>query len=120
MNEKLKDLYYRDDIIIGSKQNFINIAKKSLNASTKEINEFLKNQEINQVNKKPNKHSNLRITAPPKSFEIDMVHCPIGENVKNILSIVDIQSRKAWAYLLSNGTGENILVAYKKFISEVG
>jgi hypothetical protein len=52
MNEKLKQLYYKDDIIIGSKQNFINIAKKSLNASTKEINEFLKNQEINQINKK--------------------------------------------------------------------
>ena len=29
MNEKLKELYYRDDIIIGSKQNFINIAKKN-------------------------------------------------------------------------------------------
>ena len=28
MNEKLKELYYRDDIIIGSKQNYINIAKK--------------------------------------------------------------------------------------------
>ena len=28
MNEKLKELYYRDDIIVGSKQNFINIAKK--------------------------------------------------------------------------------------------
>ncbi len=39
MNEKLKELYYKEDIIIG-KQNFINIAKKSLNASTKEINEF--------------------------------------------------------------------------------
>jgi hypothetical protein len=30
MNEKLKELYYQDDVIIGSKQNFINIAKKSL------------------------------------------------------------------------------------------
>jgi hypothetical protein len=108
MNEKLKDLYYRDDIIIGSKQNFINIAKKSLNASTKEINEFLKNQEINQVNKKPNKHSNLRITAPPKSFQIDIMYYPIGEGFKNVLLIVDIQSRKAWAYLLSKSTGENI------------
>ena len=70
MNEKLKELYYRDDVIIGSKQNFINIAKKSLNASTKEINEFLKNQEINQVNKKPTKHTNLKITAPPRTFPI--------------------------------------------------
>jgi hypothetical protein len=118
--ESLKELYYRDDVIIGSKQNFINIAKKSLNASTKEINEFLKNQEINQVNKKPTKHMNLKITALPKSFQIDMVYYPIGESFKNILLIVDIQSRKAWAYLLSKGTGENILIAYKKFIDEVG
>ncbi len=53
INEKLKELYYKDNIIIGSKQNFIRIAKKSLNASTKEKNEFLKNQEINQINKTP-------------------------------------------------------------------
>ena len=60
MNEKLKEIYYRDDVIIGSKQNFINIAKKSLNASTKEINEFLSKQELNQVNKKPTRHTNLK------------------------------------------------------------
>ncbi len=28
MNQKLKEFYYKDDIIIGSKQIFINIAKK--------------------------------------------------------------------------------------------
>ena len=28
MNESLKELYYRDDVIVGSKQNFINLAKK--------------------------------------------------------------------------------------------
>jgi hypothetical protein len=120
MNEKLKELYYKDDIIIGSKQNFINIAKKSLNASTKEINEFLKNQEINQINKKPTKHSNLKITALPKSFQIDIMFYPIGQGFKNVLLIVDIPSRKAWAYVISTSSGENILVAYKKFISEVG
>ena len=68
MNESLKELYYRDDVIIGSKQNFINLAKQNLKASTKEINEFLKNQEINQVNKKPTKHTNLKITAPHELF----------------------------------------------------
>ena len=53
-------MYYRDDIIIGSKQKFIIIAKKTLNANTKEIKEFLSFQEINQINKKPNKHTNLK------------------------------------------------------------
>ena len=119
MNEKLKELYYRDDVIIGSKQNFINIAKKSLNASTKEINEFLKNQEINQVNKKPTKHTNLKITAPPRTFQLDIMYYPVGTSFKNILLIVDIQSRKAWAYVISSTSGENILTAYKKFESEV-
>ena len=34
MNEKLKELYYQEDVIIGSKQNFINLAKQKLKAST--------------------------------------------------------------------------------------
>jgi hypothetical protein len=48
------------------------------------------------------------------------MYYPIGEGFKNVLLIVDIQSRKAWAYLLSKSTGDNILKAYKKFIDEVG
>ncbi len=68
MNEKLKELYYRDDVIIGSKQSLINLAKQKLKASTKEINEFLKNQEINQVNKKPTKPTNLKISTPSNFF----------------------------------------------------
>ena len=119
MNEKFKELYYQDDVIIGSKQNFINLAKQKLKASTKEINEFLKNQEINQVNKKATKHTNLKITAPPRTYQLDIMYYPIGESFKNVLLIVDIQSRKAWAYVISSTSGENILNAYKKFESEV-
>jgi hypothetical protein len=48
-------------------------------------NDFLKNQEINQVNKIPTKHMNLRITALPKSFQIDMVYYPIGESLKKYI-----------------------------------
>ena len=94
MNEKLKELYYKEDVIIGSKQNFINLAKKTLNATTKEINEFLSNQELNQVNKKPTRHSNLKITAPPKSFQIDIMFYPVGESHKIILLIVFLNSKK--------------------------
>ncbi len=39
---------------------------------------------------------------------------------KNVLLILDVQSRKAWACLLSSGTGDNILVACSKIKSEVG
>ena len=109
MNEKLKELYYQDDVIIGSKQKFINITKKSLNASTKEINDFLKNQEINQVNKNRINILIKKITALPRTYQIDIMYYPIGENFRNVLLIVDIQSRKAWAYVISSTSGENIL-----------
>ena len=79
----------------------------------------MKNQEINQVNKKPTKHTNLKITAPPRTYQIDIMYYPVGTSFKNILLIVDIQSRKAWAYVISSTSGENILNAYKKFESEV-
>jgi hypothetical protein len=63
---------------------------------------------------------NLKITAAPKSFQIDIIFYPIGKTLKNVLLIVDIQSCKAWAYVISTSSGENILVVYKKFIFEVG
>ncbi len=44
---------------------------------------------------------NLKITTVPKSFQIDIMYYPFGEKFKNVLFIVDIQSRKAWSYLLS-------------------
>ena len=44
---------------------------------------------------------------------------PIGNSHKNILLIVDVQIRKAWAYVISSSSGEYILNAYKKFVSEV-
>ena len=47
------------------------------------------------------------------------MYSPVGNTFKNILLIIDIQSRKAWAYVISSTSGENILNAYKKFESEV-
>ena len=44
---------------------------------------------------------------------------PIGESHKNILLIDDMQSRKCWAYVISTSSGENMLNAYKKIVSEV-
>ena len=43
----------------------------------------------------------------------------VGTSFKNVLLIVDLQSRKAWAYVISSTSGENILSAYKIFESEV-
>jgi hypothetical protein len=44
------------------------------------------------------------------------MYYPVGISFKNTLLIVDIQSLKAWAYVISSASGEDILNAYKKFI----
>ena len=49
------------------------------------------------------------------------MYIALGEDLKPILLIVDIMSRKSWAYVLS-GSGdrfEKILIHYKKCLSEV-
>ncbi len=51
MNKKLKDYIIRMILSLVANK-FYKYSQKSLNASTKDINEFLKNQEINQINKK--------------------------------------------------------------------
>jgi hypothetical protein len=48
-----------------------------------QINEFMSNQAINQINKKPTKHMNLKITALPKKIQIDMVSIPLVIVSKN-------------------------------------
>ena len=106
MNEKLKELYYQDDVIICSKQNFINLAKQKIKSQHKRNKRIFKHQEIDQVNKKPNKHMNLKITAPPRTFQIDFMFYQIRESHKNILLIIDIQSRKCWAYVIYTSSGE--------------
>ena len=40
MNENLKQLYYQDDVVIGSRQNFVKLAKQKLKASIKEISQL--------------------------------------------------------------------------------
>jgi len=53
-------------------------------------------------------------------MQIDIMFYPIGDSYKNILLLVDIMSRKAWAYVLPSMSWDNILNKYKEFLSEVG
>ena len=61
-----------------------------------------------------------RITAPPLSFQIDVIMHKGGNPVANqgnnqMLIIIDILSRKAWVYPMKNHTMDTILVNFKKF-----
>ena len=121
MNEKLNDLFYKEKLGLSSQATFINQVKnKYPDIKLKEIKEYLKNQEINQITTDNKKTYNYKITAPPRTFQIDIFWFRRGETLKPILLLVDILSRKAFFYMLSKKTQENILDALKLFKNEVG
>ena len=62
------------------------------------------------------------ITAPPKSFQIDVAnyHSITAVNPSLVLNIIDILSRKLWAYSLKDNTMPTVLSTYKKFLKSIG
>jgi hypothetical protein len=102
MDKILDNLFYNEKLGIGNKTTFIKkVQEKNPEFKTKDIQEYLKNQEINQVNTTINKSYEYKITAPPRTFQIDIFWWRRGESLQPILLLVDILSRKAWAYVLT-------------------
>ena len=94
--------------------------------SNKTIDTYFDSLEINQMlsNVKPNKDAQLRINAPPFSYQIDIVLFPkykaSNSGIDKFLLLVDILSRKAFAYILKSGRMSDVLEAYKSFVKDVG
>ena len=100
------------------------VQQKHPEFKTKDIQEYLKNQEINQVNTTVKKSYQYKITAPPRTFQIDIFWWKRGDTLTPILLLVDILSRKAWAYVLTKSKKEKRaevnVATLKEFQKEVG
>jgi hypothetical protein len=93
--------------------------QKYPNLNKKGIENFLNSQEVVQVNTKL-KGINLKITAKPRTFQIDIMYYKIGQTLKPFLLLIDIMSRKAFCYPISGYKNmTKIITAYKKFLSQV-
>jgi hypothetical protein len=95
---------------------------KDLGISKQEVSDYLENKEIYQIYKKQPKKTKLKITAPPYSFQIDVVF--IKEFKKQnktdkFLLMVDILSRKAYALPLKNGKMSDVLKKYEDLIIQI-
>ena len=107
MNNILDNLFYKEKLGIGNTTTFIkNVRERHPDIKVKDIQEYLKNQEVNQINTTVNKTYQYRITAPPRTFQIDIFWFKRGETLIPILLFVDILSRKAWAYVLTKSKKE--------------
>lgn len=116
--KELKKIF--DESVGGTKAYFISkVQQKYPNLNKKGIENFLNSQEVVQVNTKV-KGINLKITAKPRTFQIDIMYYKIGQTLKPFLLLIDIMSRKAFCYPISGYKNmTKIITAYKKFLSQV-
>ncbi len=102
MNNILDNLFYKETLGIGNKATFIkNVRETHPDIKVKDIQEYTKNQEVSQINTSVNKTYQYKITAPPRTFQIDIFWWKKAETLIPILLFVDILSCKAWAYVLT-------------------
>ena len=125
MDKILNKLYYDDKLGVAGKANFIKkVRALHTEFKVKDINEWLNNQSVSQINTTITKKYDYKITANPKSFQVDILWWRRGETLTPVLLFVDILSRKLWAFVLSQNKnttrGENILECIKKINKEVG
>ena len=119
MDNILDNLFYKEKLGIGNKTTFIkNVRERHPEIKTKDIQQYLKNQEVNQINASVNKTYQYKITAPPRTFQIDIFWWKKSSTLIPILLLVDILSRKAWAYVLTKSKKEKRAEVSVKTIQE--
>ena len=65
MKNILDNLFYKEKLGIGNKTTFIkNVRERHPDIKLKDIQEYLKNQEVNQINTSVNKTCQYKITGP--------------------------------------------------------
>jgi hypothetical protein len=116
--EDIKKIF--DESIGGTKAYFISkVQQKYPRLDKKDIEAWFKSQEVVQINSTV-KGVNLKITAKPRTFQIDIMFYKIGQSLKPFLLLVDIMSRKAFCYSIPGEKNmTKIIVTYNKFLQEV-
>ena len=98
------------------KQNGIHVKKC-------EINKYFETKELTQVFKKQPRAELYRIAAPPDSFQIDVAlitqYKATNDGIDRMLLLVEVCSRKAFAYPIPSGKMSDILEVYTQFLGEI-
>ena len=97
-----------------------------LKVTSKEVDDYYKSSDFQQIRKPADSQRRLPliITAPPRSFQVDIAHMPdhVSKNGGHayFLLLVDVLSRKAYAYAMLDRSMNKIIGAYTAFLLEAG
>ena len=125
LSQILDNLFYKEKLGIGNKNTFVkNVRDKHPELKLKDIQEYIKSQEVTQMNTTVNKTYEYKITAPPRTFQIDIFWWKKSDTLIPILLLVDILSRKAFAYVLPKSIkekrGDTTVKTLQEFKQSVG
>jgi hypothetical protein len=111
--EKLKILFYDPKTgYTGLKKLQEKAKENNIKLTGKQIKEWYNEQEITQTNKPQRKVKLLKITAPPYSYQIDVIY--INQSVYFIM--IEITSRKLFIEHLKRNINENILSYLNEYV----
>ena len=119
----LKDLFYDPKVGLSSALAFMKRARLA-GYSPKDITEFIKRQKVTQIHKEVHKPTVFfPLTGRgPGSYQMDLMFMYDPRNrTQNlpILTIINNNSRRLYAYVLKNRSQEQVLEGLKKWLQEV-
>lgn len=122
----LADLYYNPATGFQGITNLLREARKVKSSITrKQVKDFLEAQETYQITKRPpkKKREKLPITAGLGTFQADLAFLPDYKKSNNgysvLLTIVSVNTRKAYALPLKSKSGKQLKEAFTKLYPEL-
>jgi hypothetical protein len=125
MNEYFSEFYYNDENIFTDPNRLWQKIKEDMKYRTikykkRDFLQWVYNQEQYQLNKVNNKPNNFHtIVGRPGCFQIDITfydqYSRLNAGYSCILTIIEITSRKAWAYSMKSKKADEVLQNFKLF-----
>lgn len=130
MIDLFHEYYYNDENILNGPQLWKEIQKdEKFNKDTmkrKDFDKWLNEQEQQQIQKvkyKVPKYYTHPIIAKPHSFQTDLMFLTdlhkLNHGFDSIINFIEITSKKAYSYALKKKTADEVLEAFKTFLSDV-
>ena len=127
--ERLADLYNDPEIGLTNLKNTVKLARDhNLALTANQVREWYNNRENVQMKKRvPQTYYRIQdaINEPSISLQADLMEINRGRVVSNrnmryILTVIDIVSKKLWAYALPNKRASTVLAKIKLVYNEIG
>ena len=116
MNEQLKKEYYNASTgFLGFDKFYKKVKLKYPTLTRQQIKDFYDSQEIVQVTKPVQKLTNHKITALPNNYQMDVTFFNKVFRSNQYLTLIEINSRKAFMYPLPNLKDTTIIDTLKGF-----